>query len=63
MINTLFHYLFCHSDVNNEATDKLEALIKGNIMVRGKYLPAIVYPILYYCFASLCYHFDFLVET
>jgi hypothetical protein len=49
-------------DVGDETRVQLEALIKS-YLVGGKHLPAGVYQIFYYSFASLCYHYDFLVST
>ena len=49
-------------DVRDETRVQLEALIKS-YLVGGEDLPAGVYQIFYYCFASLCYHYDFLVST
>lgn len=49
-------------DVENEMRAQIEALIKS-YLVGGEYLPAGVYHIFYFCFASLCYHFEFLTST
>jgi hypothetical protein len=49
-------------DVDDETRVQIEALIKSYV-VGGKLLPAGVYQIFHYCFASLCYHYEFLTAT
>jgi len=49
-------------DVDDEVRVQIEALIKSYV-VGGEHLPAGVYQIFQYCFASLCYHYEFLTST
>ena len=49
-------------DVNEEMRVQIDALLKG-YLVGGELLPAGVYQIFHYCFASLCYHHEFLAST
>ena len=50
-------YFVCDGDVK----DKILTLLK-DFMVGGHGIQAEIFQMLYFCFASLCYHFDFLVK-
>ena len=46
---------------NDDVREKVYQLLK-DYMVEGYSIKGEVLHLLYYCFASLCYHYDFLVE-
>jgi hypothetical protein len=46
---------------NDDVSDRVHELVK-DYMVEGYSIKGEVLKLLYYCFASLCYHYDFLVE-
>ena len=61
----LYHLPFYYFDVSQlaDGTDEsVYSLLRDN-MVCGKSVSASVHHIFYFCFASLCFHFDFLSQA
>ncbi len=60
----MYHLPLCHLILNEDGNVRVKVMgLLQELIVRGKTIAGEVCYLLYFCFASLCYHFDFLVRT
>jgi hypothetical protein len=62
MCRLLCRLPFFDFEEGGERADSVYPLLK-EYMVCGDHVPASVHRIFYFCFVSLCYHFDYLVKV